>query len=54
MPAGRFQAQRVDRTDADRGFSAWYVPARYPLPVKLSQHDGGDLTMQLVSFKAAD
>jgi hypothetical protein len=51
VPAGRFHAQRVDRTDADRGFSAWYVPDRYPLPVKLSQHDGGDLTMQLVSFK---
>jgi hypothetical protein len=41
---------RIDRTDADRGFSAWYVPGRYPLPVKLSQHDGGDLTMELVDF----
>lgn len=51
VPAGTFQAVRVDRTDAERGFSAWYVPDRYPLPVKLSQHDGGDLTMQLVSFK---
>ena len=51
-PAGSFQAQRVDRTDADRGFSAWYAPERYPLPVKLSQHDGGDLTMELVSYKA--
>jgi hypothetical protein len=51
VPAGTFQAVRVDRTDAARGFSAWYVPDRYPLPVKLSQHDGGDLTMQLVSFK---
>jgi len=50
VPAGRFDAVRVDRTDADRGFSAWYVPGRYPLPVKLSQHDGGDLTMELVSF----
>jgi len=52
VPAGSFQAQRVDRTDADRGFSAWYAPERYPLPVKLSQHDGGDLTMELVSYKA--
>jgi len=50
VPAGSFQAERVDRTDADRGFSAWYAPARYPLPVKLSQHDGGDLTMELVSY----
>lgn len=50
VPAGSFDAVRVDRTDADRGFSAWYAPARYPLPVKLSQKDGGDLTMELVSF----
>jgi hypothetical protein len=52
VPAGRFQAVRVDRTDAERGFSAWYVPDRYPLPVKLSQKDGGDITMELVNFKA--
>jgi hypothetical protein len=50
VPAGSFDAVRVDRIDADRGFSAWYAPARYPLPVKLSQKDGGDLTMELVSF----
>ncbi len=52
VPAGSFRAERVDRTDADRGFSAWYAPQRYPLPVKLSQHDGGDLTMELVSYQA--
>lgn len=51
VPAGSYDAVRVERTDADRGFSAWYVPERYPLPVKLSQHDGGDLTMELVSFQ---
>ncbi|GGY33675.1 hypothetical protein GCM10008098_28780 [Rhodanobacter panaciterrae] len=52
VPAGSFNAERIDRTDAERGFSAWYVPARYLLPVKLSQHDGGDLTMELVSYRA--
>lgn len=52
VPAGSFDAERIDRTDADRGFSAWYAPDRYPLPVKLSQHDGGDLVMELVSYKA--
>lgn len=52
VPAGSFNAERIDRTDAERGFSAWYVPTRYPLPVKLSQHDGGDLTMELVSYRA--
>ncbi|HEY8328389.1 MAG TPA: DUF3108 domain-containing protein [Rhodanobacter sp.] len=52
VPAGSFDAKRIDRTDADRGFSAWYAPDRYPLPVKLSQHDGGDMVMELVSYKA--
>lgn len=52
VPAGSFQAQRVDRTDADRGFSAWYAPDRFPLPVKLSQHDGGNMQMELVSYRA--
>lgn len=48
--AGRFDAERIDRSDAQLGFSAWYVPARYPVPVKLAQHNGGDLVMQLVSY----
>jgi hypothetical protein len=52
VPAGNFNAERIDRTDAERGFSAWYAPERYPVPVKLSQHDGGDLTMELVSYRA--
>ena len=52
VPAGSFNAVRVDRTDAERGFSAWYAPDRYLLPVKLSQHDGGDMVMELVSYKA--
>jgi len=50
VPAGSFDAERIDRTDADRGFSAWYAPDRYPVPVKLSQHDGGDLVLELVSY----
>ena len=51
VPAGSFDALRVDRTDADRGFNAWYVPAKFPVPVKLAQKDGGDLTMELVKFE---
>lgn len=51
VPAGSFNAERIDRTDADRGFSAWYAPDRYPLPVKLAQHDGGDLVLELVSYR---
>ncbi len=52
VPAGAFDAIRVDRTDADRGFNAWYVPSKYPVPVKLAQKDGGDLTMELVKYEA--
>jgi hypothetical protein len=51
VPAGSFQAQRVTRTDSDKHFDAWYVPKQYPLPVKLAQSDGGDLTLQLVRYK---
>ncbi len=52
VPAGSFDAECIERTDAERGFSAWYVPDRYLLPVKLSQHDGGNLTLELVSYRA--
>jgi len=52
VPAGSFKAQRVERTDKDQSFSAWYVPQKYPVPVKLTQSDGGNLTLQLVSYKA--
>lgn len=51
VPAGSFHAERVDRTDAELGFSAWYAPEKYLLPVKLSQSDGGNLTMELVSYQ---
>lgn len=51
VPAGSFDAVRVDRTDEDRGFNAWYVPAKFPVPVKLAQKDGGELTLELVKFQ---
>lgn len=50
VPAGSFHAERVERSDAAREFSAWYVPKRYPLPVKMTQREGGDLTLELVSY----
>ncbi|TAL74781.1 MAG: DUF3108 domain-containing protein [Rhodanobacter sp.] len=50
VPAGHFNATRVERNDADKDFSAWYASARYPLPVKLVQSDGGNLTLELVSY----
>ncbi|RDS82428.1 DUF3108 domain-containing protein [Dyella psychrodurans] len=50
VPAGSFQAERVTRTDSDKHFDAWYVPKQFPLPVKMEQSEGGDLTMQLVHY----
>lgn len=52
VPAGKFQAERVVRTDADKPFDAWYVPQKFPLPVKLAQGDDGNLTLQLMSYSA--
>jgi hypothetical protein len=51
VAAGSFNAERIDRSDKAQDFSAWYAPARYPVPVKMSQHEGGDLTLELVSFQ---
>lgn len=51
VPAGSFQAERVERTDDNKAFSAWYAPQKYPVPVKLAQSDGGNLTLELVSYK---
>jgi hypothetical protein len=52
VPAGSFNAVRMVRSDKDGAFTAWYVPGKYALPVKLAQSDGGDLVLQLVSYTA--
>jgi hypothetical protein len=52
VPAGSFKTEQVERTDNDRGFDAWYAPDKYPVPVKVTQKDGGNLTMELVSYSA--
>lgn len=51
VPAGSYQAERVTRTDSDKPFDAWYAPKKYPVPVKLSQSDGGDLTLELTGYR---
>lgn len=51
VPAGAFDAVRVERADQASSFTAWYVPAKFPIPVKLAQKEGGDLTLELVSYK---
>lgn len=51
VPAGTFKAEKVARSDdSSKRFDAWYVPQKYPIPVKITQADGGGLTLQLVSF----
>ncbi|WP_243039222.1 DUF3108 domain-containing protein [Dyella sedimenti] len=54
VPAGSFQTERVVRNDSDNAFSAWYAPQKYPMPVKLAQGDGGNLTLELVSYKSGN
>lgn len=51
VPAGSFQTERVERTDSDKSFDAWYAPQKYPVPVKLAQGDGGNLTLQLIGYR---
>lgn len=52
VPAGTFQAVRVDRTQDDKGYSVWYAPERFgSAPVKLAQQAGGDITLLLKTFK---
>ncbi|RDI97667.1 DUF3108 domain-containing protein [Dyella solisilvae] len=52
VPAGSFQTERVVRSDNESAFNAWYAPQKYPVPVKLAQSDGGNLELQLVSYKS--
>ncbi|PXV54651.1 Protein of unknown function [Dyella jiangningensis] len=52
VPAGSFQAERVVRSGDENAFSAWYAPQKYPVPVKLTQSDGGNLELQLVDYKS--
>lgn len=52
VPAGEFSAERVTRTDSGKAFDAWYAPAKFPVPVKLAQADGGNLTLLLQSYRS--
>jgi hypothetical protein len=54
VPAGSFPTERVVRSGDENVFSAWYAPQKYPVPVKLTQSDGGNLELQLVSFKGGN
>lgn len=47
VPIGRVTALRMDRNDPDRDFTAWYVPGRYAVPVRLD-HD--QYSLQLTAY----
>ncbi|MEO6969050.1 MAG: DUF3108 domain-containing protein [Rhodanobacteraceae bacterium] len=51
VPAGSYAATHVVRTDGG-GFDAWFVPDKLPVPVQVSQRDGGDFTLKLESYSA--
>ncbi|MEO7149959.1 MAG: DUF3108 domain-containing protein [Rhodanobacteraceae bacterium] len=51
VPEGSYAATHVARTDGG-GFDAWFAPGKLPVPVQVSQHDNGDLTMKLESYTA--
>lgn len=53
VPAGRYEATHVARSDGG-GFDAWFAPGKLPVPVQVSQRDGGDLTMKLESYEAGN
>ncbi len=47
VPAGRMHAQRVQRNDPGKHFTAWYVTQRYAVPVRMEY---GDYTLLLKSY----
>ncbi|HEX7342277.1 MAG TPA: DUF3108 domain-containing protein [Rhodanobacteraceae bacterium] len=52
VPAGSFTTVRVDRTHDNKGYSAWFDPARFgAVPVKITKQSDGDLTLLLESFR---
>ncbi|MGB8635930.1 MAG: DUF3108 domain-containing protein [Rhodanobacteraceae bacterium] len=49
VPAGRMQAQRVQRSDPGKNFTAWYATQRYPVPAKMEY---GDYTLLLKTYSS--
>lgn len=50
VPAGQYDAMHVVRADGG-GFDAWFSP-KLPVPVEVSQDDGGTYTLKLESYNA--
>lgn len=50
VPAGKFDATRVVRTDGGDTFEAWFAPAKLPIPVKIDQPGKQHFTLELESW----
>lgn len=50
VPAGKFDATKVVRTDGGDGFVAWFAPTRLPVPVKIDQPGKQHFTLELESW----
>ena len=52
VPAGRFDATRISRTDGGDAFEAWFAPVRVPAPVKIDQRGKNAFSLELESWAA--
>lgn len=50
VPAGKFDATKVVRTDGGDAFEAWFAPAKLPIPVKIDQPGKQHFTLELESW----
>jgi len=53
VPAGKLDAQRIERQGKEHPIRAWFALDHYPIPIQMEQAQGkGDtVTLQLISFK---
>lgn len=51
VPAGTFDATRVNRADGGEGFEAWFAPTKLPVPVKIDQPGKQHFALELESWK---
>lgn len=52
VPAGTFDATRVERTDGGDGIEAWFDVARLPAPIKIEESGKHALSLVLESWSA--
>jgi hypothetical protein len=52
VPAGRFDATRISRTDGGETFEAWFVPGKVPVPIRIDQRGKNDFSLELESWSA--